>query len=394
MTRENYKERDYLRLEEENAYRIKAFVPYFRKDWIKQIKTIPGRAWNNDQKYWSIPNVKDSFRRIWSMIGKENIQLNFSIHKNIPEKYQVNRQSKPSTPRSKTKLPPKSNNRILDASQEIYLTELEAQLRLQRYRWSTIKSYKSNFKNFLLYFSKRDPKEIQKEEIRKYFLHLINHKEISESMQNTIINAIKAYYEIVLKDEKMYFYDLRPRRAKKLPNVLTEEEVVRLLQAVDNLKHRCILMLIYSSGLRISEVINLQLIDIKRDRNCIFIRDAKGKKDRYTLLSQKALQSLEKYYREYVPEYWLFEGQYGGQYSIRSIQSFLKRGVKTSKINPLTTAHTLRHSFATHLLEKGVDLRYIQELLGHSSAKTTEIYTHITLKGMKKFQSPLDGLEI
>jgi integrase/recombinase XerD len=153
-------------------------------------------------------------------------------------------------------------------------------------------------------------------------------------------------------------------------------------------------MLIYSSGLRLGEVVNLQLTDIQSNINRILVRDAKGKKDRYTLLSDKALTILREYARLYRPIYWLFEGQYGGKYSERSVQElFIKAKIK-AKINPNATTHWLRHSFATHLLEKGVDLRYIQELLGHESSKTTEIYTHITKKGWDGIKSPLDSLDI
>ena len=382
-----------LILRQANQNYFKAYIPYDKKGWLFEIKSIPGRRWNAEQICWEIPYVKDSFRRIWKQIRKEHIDLGFKIRTDIPEVYPYPWQERKPKEKKNSQTKTTKKRQVLPASQLIYIEQLEKQLHLQRYRWSTIKSYKSNFKKFLLFFPERNPAEIQKEEIRKYLLCLINQKEISESMQNSVINAIKAYYEMVLKDEKMYFYDLRPRKSKKLPNVLTEEEVIRLLKSVENLKHKCILMLIYSGGLRISEAVNLQMTDIKRDKNCIFVRDAKGKKDRYTLLSQKALEMLQTYYKQYRPEYWLFEGQDGGRYSTRSIQSFLKRAVKASKINPLTTAHTLRHSFATHLLEKGVDLRYIQELLGHASPKTTEIYTHITRKGMEKLQSPLDGLD-
>jgi site-specific recombinase XerD len=170
--------------------------------------------------------------------------------------------------------------------------------------------------------------------------------------------------------------------------------VIRLFKAVENRKHLAILMLMYSGGLRLSEVRNLTIHDIKSDQNYIFIKDAKGSKDRVTLLSQKLLIALRKYYIEYKPKYWLFEGQYGGQYSETSIQKVFRTAKIKSKINPLATTHTLRHSFATHLLQQGMNLRYIQELLGHASPKTTQIYTHIAKSDLKKIQSPLDKLDI
>jgi site-specific recombinase XerD len=222
----------------------------------------------------------------------------------------------------------------------------------------------------------------------------IQEKQISESHQNGIISAIKMFYIEVARQPEKVENLYRPKKANKLPNVLSEQEVTRLLKAPDNLKHRCMLMVIYASGLRLGEVINLQLTDIQSDIKRIFIRSGKGKKDRYTLLSDKVLQALRAYVKIYRPSYWLFEGQDGGQYSERSLQEVFTQAKIKSKINPNATTHWLRHSFATHLLEKGVDLRYIQELLGHESSKTTEIYTHITKKGWNALKSPLDDLDI
>lgn len=169
---------------------------------------------------------------------------------------------------------------------------------------------------------------------------------------------------------------------------------IQLLRAVDNPKHRCILMLIYSAGLRLGEALNIRRTDLQPAAQRLFIRGAKGKKDRYTLLAKKIWERLQDYLEVNKPVDRLFEGQMGGQYSERSIQAIFTHAKQKSGINPLATVHTLRHSFATHLLEKGVDLRYIQELLGHESSKTTEIYTHITSKAMKSIKSPLDHLDI
>ena len=171
--------------------------------------------------------------------------------------------------------------------------------------------------------------------------------------------------------------------------MITVEEVRRLLQHVSNLKHKCILMLIYSGGLRLGEVINLKISDLQINERRVFVRDGKGKKDRCTLLSEKMIPLLREYFELYMPVDWLFEGTTGGQYSARSVQNIFEAAKHLSGINQLATVHTLRHSFATHLLESGVDLRYIQELLGHSSSKTTEIYTHITKKGMGNLKKPV-----
>ena len=186
----------------------------------------------------------------------------------------------------------------------------------------------------------------------------------------------------------------RPRSEHKLPNVLSEEEVMRIINNVQNIKHKAILLTIYSAGLRISEAVNLKIADIDSSRHLILIKGAKGKKDRNSLLSEKLLVYLRKYFLMYKPKVWLFEGQYGDQYSETSIQHIFRKACNDAKIIKKATVHTLRHSFATHLLEHGTDLRYIQELLGHSSSKTTEIYTHITHKGMEQIKSPLDNLDI
>lgn len=394
-----YKE-NYVLVKELNNKYLKAYVPYYEERWINIIRSIPGRKWDFHSKYWVLPYVKESINILNNQLQKD-LQFDFKIKENIPNKYEGTI-GKRKLLRSKETI--QKDSKIVSSSQAAFqqlspkqassVLKLKEQLKLQRYSYSTVKSYCSCFSKFLLYYPKKVASDIEKEEIRKYLMNMINTQEISESYQNLIINSIKAYYELVLKNEKLYFYDLRPRKSKKLPEVLTEEEIIRLLKSVGNLKHKAILVLIYSGGLRLSELINLQVIDIKKERNSIFVRCAKGKKDRYTLLSRKALKILQQYYREYYPNYWLFEGQDGGQYSKSSVQKIFRNAVKKSNINPLATVHTLRHSFATHLLERGVDLRYIQDLLGHSSSKTTEIYTHITLKGMEKIESPLDNLEL
>ena len=177
--------------------------------------------------------------------------------------------------------------------------------------------------------------------------------------------------------------------------MLSTEEVIEILKATKNLKHRAILMTIYSAGLRISEAINLKIKDIDSQRMQIRVEQAKGKKDRYTLLSQKNLATLRTYFLAYKPKVWLFEGQEAGEpYSSRSIQNIFSAAVEKAGITKEVSVHTLRHSFATHLLENGTDLRYIQSLLGHESSKTTEIYTHVTTKGFDQIKSPLDKLDI
>lgn len=179
-----------------------------------------------------------------------------------------------------------------------------------------------------------------------------------------------------------------------MPEILSKGEVKRILAAVDNMKHKAILMLIYSAGLRVSEVVKLKHENIESDRKLIFIKGAKGRKDRYTTLSNVALETLRIYYKSIKPRDWLFPGQkLSGHISTRTVEKLFEDAVKKARIEKHVSVHSLRHSYATHLLESGTDLRYIQELLGHKSSKTTEIYTHVSKKSIGKIVSPLDNLD-
>jgi site-specific recombinase XerD len=219
---------------------------------------------------------------------------------------------------------------------------------------------------------------------------LTEERKVSISYHNISFSAIKFFYEKVLERGEVTNKINRPRGEKVLPEVLSEEEVQRLICSVSNLKHKCILMTLYSGGLRLSEVVGLKVNDIDSKRMLIFIRKAKGRKDRYTILSKELLRWLREYFEQEKPREWLFEGVMGGQYSMKSVQSIMHDAVKIAGIKKHATVHTLRHSFATHMLENGTDLRYIQNLLGHNSSRTTEIYTHITTKGIGQLVSPLD----
>jgi len=217
---------------------------------------------------------------------------------------------------------------------------------------------------------------------------------VSVSYQNQAINTIKFYYEKVLGGQRKFYFIDRPRKEQKLPEVLSTDEIKRLFAAVENRKHRTILMLGYSAGLRLGEIVRLRINDIDSDRMQIRVAQSKGKKDRYTKLSVKFLPVLDAYIEEYCPKEYLFEGARGDEYSTRSIQNIIRDVVAKSGIKKHVTMHTLRHTFATHSLENGVDLRYIQAMLGHESSKTIEIYTHVTTKGFDQIKSPLDTLDL
>lgn len=350
-------------------------IPLERADWTAKIRHLKGLYWNARFNVWVV-----------SYTGSIIQQLKQLFHQNLIIELKKNTDTKA---KQQPFRPTKQTIKYPDE-----LIKLEEKLMLHRYSINTVKSYKSCFRKFLYHCKDRHPKELSYKDIRQFLLKNIKDYNLSNSMQNQLVNSIKFYYEHILGQDRAT-YDLeRPKARKKLPYVLTEDEVNTLLCSIDNLKHRCILFTIYSAGLRLSEVTNLKITDIMSNQECIFVRDAKGQKDRYTLLSSKLLHYLRQYYKEYRPDYWLFEGVTGGAYSNRSVQNVLKKALKNSGIKKPVTVHTLRHSFATHLLERGVDLRYIQHLLGHNSSKTTEIYTHISLKKMVKLSSPLDFLSL
>lgn len=206
------------------------------------------------------------------------------------------------------------------------------------------------------------------------------------------VNALKFYYEQVLRRPVKHHLYMRPREGRKLPLILSKEEVRSIIAKITNLKHRAIIETIYSAGLRLNESIELRIINIDFSRLLIRISRGKGDKDRYTMLSERLAITLKEYIKKYQPRVWLFEGIGGEKYSSRSVQKIFQRAVNAAGIEKAVTVHTLRHSFATHLLEAGTDLRYIQELLGHASSKTTEIYTHVSKQAIGGIKSPLDTL--
>lgn len=285
----------------------------------------------------------------------------------------------------------------VDKTADAYLAALgmmEAKLKLMRYSDSTCRTYRYMFREFLKYTYPKKLHQITETDILLFQRQLVVEKKCSRAYQNQSINAIKFYLEQVLGwDRKLYALQ-RPKKRQQLPLVLSEEEVRRLFECTPNLKHRTILMTIYSAGLRISEALNLRVGDIDSDRMQIRISRGKGDKDRDTILSAKLLGVLRQYYLEYAPKHYLFESYDGSQYSSSSVRKFLRRSVKRAGIDKPVKVHTLRHSFATHLLENGTNLRYIQDLLGHSSAKTTEIYTHVSSKKLSDVVSPLDTMGV
>lgn len=269
--------------------------------------------------------------------------------------------------------------------------QMEMDMKLRRFSPKTIACYLACMRGVAKHFRK-SPAELGDEEIRVYLHYLMEERKASQSVLVQTYSALKFFIEKTLQKPWNAFRIPRCKQRRKLPGVLAREEVESILSATKNLKHRAILMTIYSAGLRIGEVTRLKVSDIDSRRMMIRVNEGKGLKDRYTLLGERTLEMLRCYWKAYRPLEWLFPGRNAsGPVSISAIQRVFKRSLEKAGIKKKASAHTLRHSFATHLLESGTDLYYIQRLLGHKSAGTTSVYLHITGKDIGKIKSPIDS---
>jgi len=325
----------------------------YNSHYIAKVKTINGHKWHPEEKYWSVPYSEGITEKLLSIFGDKQVEVDSSLH----------------------------------------LESLRRELASRKYSQKTIKAYLHYNKEFLS-FSGENPGEITNSNIKNYLFYLAEWRGLSTSTLNTAINALKFYYGAVLK--RKFVYEIkRPKKDKKLPVVLSQKEISTILSSVINVKHRTILMLIYSAGLRVSEVVKLRAENIDTERKLIYVKAAKGRKDRYTLLSDVASETLNGYLKEYGQSKWLFPSQDRERHiTTRTVEKIFSNACKKASIKKSVTVHSLRHSFATHLLESGTDLRYIQELLGHTSSKTTEIYTHVSNKVLGRIKSPLDSLHV
>lgn len=273
------------------------------------------------------------------------------------------------------------------------LEQFKYWMRSRRYSESTIGTYTDALRTFLKYYNDKQVSEITNQDVIDFNNNYILKKGLSVSFQNQVVNAIKLYYKVVQNASMNVESIHRPKRPKLLPNVLSKEEVKAILEAPKFLKHKAMLSLMYACGLRCGELLRLKPEHIDADRNILIIKQSKGRKDRIAPLSDKTIQLLRTYFKVFKPAVYLFEGEKAGNpYDERSLQQVLKQSVSKAGIKKPVTLHWLRHSYATHLLENGTDLRYIQEILGHSSSKTTEIYTHVSTKSIQKIVSPFDFL--
>lgn len=342
------------------------------------VKDLPQVTWSSEFGIYYLPYAKDSFKLILKHFkGVAWVNCNYFFPKTV-----VNLGNDAPNVEG-------LRNRTLDDSYkrcpEAYLQKLE----LKRYAQNTVRSYVHCFEAFINYYRDVAVDDLNEEDVRSYLSFLIK-EERSNSYLNLSINAIKFYFEVVLEMPNRFYAVERPRPQTKLPKVLSKEEVMAIIGNTNNLKHECIVSLLYSAGLRRNEVLELKPEDIDGKRMVIKVRSGKGNKDRFTLLSSRLLENLRKYFIKWKPKNYLFEGPFGKKYSGESISCIVGNAASKAGIKKRVTPHMLRHSFATHLLESGTDLRYIQVLLGHSSTKTTEIYTHVATNVYFNIKNPLD----
>ncbi|MBL7940723.1 MAG: tyrosine-type recombinase/integrase [Flavobacteriales bacterium] len=343
-----------------------------------------GARWSRTHRVWHLPPGPKTVPQVFAAY-KGKAWVDYAAMKATPT-------PRPTPPPERTAKPPKAP--AYTQQQEAALEAMRRKMEVARYSPNSIQVYLGAARQLFAFHAAKAPERLTAADIEAWQHHLATERRLSNSSLEQAVNAVRYYYAKVLGDADRVRFIERPRRERKLPTVLSEDEVAALLRSVDNLKHRCMLMLLYAGGLRLSELIHLRLGDLARDRGQLVVRGGKGNKDRITLLGEKVLDPLARYLATYRPKHYLFEGAGGAAYSPRSVQQVFHRAREKAGIRTPATVHTLRHSFATHLLEKGTDLRYIQTLLGHASSRTTEIYTHVSNKALGKIRSPLDDLDL
>lgn len=331
----------------------------YNKGLIQDLrKRFPSAKWSNTKKVWYLPDLP-VIRKV----------LNIRVKNRVEDKV----------------------SNIHPINQNAYL-DLNKQITLKRYSPSTKRIYLAEFNHLLNLLDDFYVGDLSPKRLKDYFLYCIEVEKMGERKMNGKINAIKFFFEQVLHRPKMFFDIPRPKKPQTLPKMLSKSEVKKLFKVTTNLKHNIALQLSYGMGLRVSEVVGLKIKDIDSKRMVVHVKGAKGKKDRYVPLPKSILPKLREYYLTYRPKIYLLEGQYGNAYAKSSLQQVFKKAMLKAGVKKDIGIHGLRHSYATHLLESGADMRFIQELLGHHSIKTTQVYTKVTLRSISKVKSPLDVL--
>ena len=343
---------------------------------IEKIKSIPGAWWSRDIRCWHLPYSDESIAEI-GRLGLEN-----GIH---IQNFELLKEEK--------KL--RYFNRVLTGEKERAVQSFQQYLSTKRYSPKTIQIYTDSIRTFLGYFAGKKIDEITNDDVIEFNSCFILENKFSVSYQNQIISSIKLFFSSQIRKELKTGEIERPRRGKRLPDVFSVSEIEKLLKSIRNIKHKAALALIYACGLRRNELISLRISAVNSKRKLLIIKGGKGNNDRMVPLPESIIGLLREYYRAYRPVLWLFEGQVAGtMYSETSLREAFFHEMKEAGITKKLTLHSLRHSYATHLLENGIDLRFIQVLLGHKSSKTTEIYTHVSEKAIERIKSPYENLKL
>ena len=358
---------------------IAIYFPY-DKELVKYIKNFRGAWWNPEEKCWHIYHSQKKLSAITEYLQKV-AEVDISAFE-FPVKNVSNFQSK------------KKPKALINPLHSDKLIKFEGWLRQKRYSRKTVENYTNMVRVFMHYYNDFSIGDLGHEDIIHFNDDFIVRNRYSVTYQRQMVSALKLFFRQIehrkIDPEKLE----RPKKERKIPTVFSKKEVESILLSIRNIKHKAIIAVIYSAGLRISELINMRVSDIDSDRMIIQIRQGKGKKDRIVGLSAKIVTLLREYYHSYKPKRYLFEGTVGNPYSISSCRAILKQAMLKVGIKKSASLHTLRHSYATHLLENGTDIRIIQVLLGHKSSRTTEIYTHISKKQIEDIKSPFDQLDL
>jgi len=374
---------------------------YFDKNpAIEQVIRIqPDVKWSKTHACWYIPLSETGYNKLVKQLKDKALVDNSALKLYLQKKNRVNAnipgQQGSLVPGKAVNKKPVALTPVwqLSAENQVALEKFVQQLHMKAYSPSTINTYRNEFMQLLKLLKMKPVDDLTVDDLKRYMVFIMQEQGITENTAHSRLNALKFFFEQVLGREKFFFEIPRPKKALKLPKVISEEKIIKGLLAVENIKHRTLLLLAYSAGLRVSEVISLKITDINSDRMQITVNHAKGKKDRVVTLSETLLPLLREYYKLYKPGTWLFEGQDRNEhYSSRSAQQIFKDAYKKLGLPAQCSFHSLRHSFATHLLENGTDISFIQKLLGHNDIQTTLRYTRISNKEIGKIESPLDRI--
>jgi integrase/recombinase XerD len=372
-----------LRINESSGYLIiKLPIPY-SPEWVDELRSFRGSRYNGATREWSMPWSKLACDSLADYFSRKGVDVDVK-KETVDDALRLERKRIGDDVRDR-----KPGRKALDGldSLAMYLDE-------NRYSTRTREAYLSMIDFFFRYFSDKDPMEISSSEMSRFIYEFIIKLGYSVSYQNQMVSAIKTFY--TMQGEKSLNIEVpgRPRRNRSLPKTFSKEEVVRILNSPGNIKHKLLLWIIYSCGLRRSEVTNIKLKDMDRNRSIIHIREGKGMVDRIVPVPAKVWNKVDEYLAGYLPREYLFEGQTGGRYSSESVYRVFKSALERAGIKKDVGVHSLRHSYATHLHENGLDIRYIQELLGHKSTRTTEIYTHVSRRNLISVRSPIEDLDV